>query len=154
MEVTGIDVPDRREHGVHIESTIADGSNLLFVSHMSYLFQCSRLSEKFFAAYSITCSANVVALILLLDPKLPSTIKSIITIPILVLQNAMACRVFRLLKLQCLYPSSDPFRLRAPSTIVPVQTVHFEHDTDQLHDSTIDTTSDTTTAVKQNEPVV
>ena len=118
------------------------------------MFQYFELSEKFLTASSITCSANVVVLVLLLDPKLPSTIKSIITIPILVLQNAMACRVFRLLKLQCLYPSSDPFRPLALSTIVPAQTVQFEHGTDQLHDSTIDTTTETATAVKQNEPVV
>ncbi|KAK7689905.1 hypothetical protein QCA50_006544 [Cerrena zonata] len=48
--------------------------------------------------YLVTTGANIVALIILCLPSIPPTYKISATVPNLLLQNVMACRVFRLLK--------------------------------------------------------
>lgn len=103
---------------------------------------------------SITCGGNLIALILLLHPNVSSVVKSVVTIPVLVLQNAMACRVFRSLKLQCLKPSSDPFGALVSSTPHLIQTVRFNHDTLQFPQSTVATNSDEEIGVKRGHSVV
>ncbi|CAL1710750.1 unnamed protein product [Somion occarium] len=49
--------------------------------------------------YMTTVVLNLVAMILLLTPSLPLVYQGMMTVPNVALQNAMACRVFRLLKL-------------------------------------------------------
>ncbi|KAK7689449.1 hypothetical protein QCA50_007241 [Cerrena zonata] len=49
--------------------------------------------------YLATVSINLVAMILLLSPSLSQVYQGMFTVPNVALQNAMACRVFRLLKL-------------------------------------------------------
>ncbi|KAK7679172.1 hypothetical protein QCA50_017750 [Cerrena zonata] len=48
--------------------------------------------------YLVTVSVNLVAMTLLLNPSLSKVYQGMFTVPNVALQNAMACRVFRLLK--------------------------------------------------------
>lgn len=48
--------------------------------------------------FSVTVALNLIAMALLLSPSLSHVYQGMLTVPNIALQNAMACRVFRLLK--------------------------------------------------------
>lgn len=48
---------------------------------------------------SVTVSMNIVSMVVILTPSVPPIIRAMFTVPNVALQNVMACRVYRLLKL-------------------------------------------------------
>ena len=63
---------------------------------------------------SVTVGANLLITIILCIPNIPPAYKISATLPNLLLQNAMACRVFRLLKLGALKANKEGFMLSLP----------------------------------------
>lgn len=74
---------------------------------------------------SVTVQMNIVAMVVILTPSVPPVIRAMFSIPNVALQNAMACRVYRQLKLGMIretlsmgtsHPSG---KLSAPIRLVP-----------------------------------
>ncbi|CAL1702480.1 unnamed protein product [Somion occarium] len=71
--------------------------------------------------YLVTVGVNIVAMVVILTPSVPPVLRAMFAIPNVALQNAMACRVFRLIKLgmitdkpvavSSLTPPAQSFRL-------------------------------------------
>jgi hypothetical protein len=91
-------VPERTWHGACFQGVTADWPTILFVS-LSLL----AIEEVYLLADSTdraTVGLNIVTMALLLTPaKLSPVVHAMFSVPNLALENAMACRVFRKLKL-------------------------------------------------------
>jgi hypothetical protein len=69
--------------------------------------------------FSATIGVSIALVTLLLSPSVPSVYQAILSVPNIALENAMACRVYRAVKLGVIKnPQSTVFELSARSHII------------------------------------
>jgi hypothetical protein len=81
----------------HISNTLMQSGQLyfMFVTY-SILSWAHLLIEHIYRA---TVGLNIVTVVMFLTPSIPAVVRAMITIPNIALENSMACRVFRMLKI-------------------------------------------------------
>ena len=62
---------------------------------------------------------NIVSMAVILTPSIPPIIRAMFTVPNVALQNTMACRVYRLLKLGLIQDDTEPPTLQSNSFRIP-----------------------------------
>ncbi|KAI0795902.1 hypothetical protein C8Q75DRAFT_351708 [Abortiporus biennis] len=80
--------------------------------------------------YLATVGLNIVAMVVILTPSVPPVLAAMFTIPNIALQNAMACRVFRQIKLGVLKNPANTTGMPAKSITTPIQFVTMATTTD------------------------
>lgn len=82
-------------HGSHFSCSSPNRATLLFVR-----LELVIVKQEIAHFYpSVTVSMNIVSMVVILTPSVPPIIHAMFTVPNVALQNVMACRVYRLLKL-------------------------------------------------------
>lgn len=79
------------------------------------MLSCLLTTCRFVMDRSVALSTNIITFAVILNHSVPLVFKPGITAPMISLQNALACRVFRLLKLELHKTSPNVFRLSEPS---------------------------------------
>ena len=62
---------------------------------------------------------NIISLAVILSSSVPPVIRAVFTVPNVMVQNSMACRVYRFLKLGVISNSAEAFTLRSDSLNLP-----------------------------------
>ena len=101
------------EYWPHIQSIAPDGTVVLFVSALVITFYHAIYIP--FLLLRGAVAMNIFALVVIIVPSTPTVFKVGITIPVIALQNILACRVFRLLKLGLLQTSPDTLMTTTPT---------------------------------------
>ena len=93
---------------------------------MSVFIMSDGFVDRPISEYRVTVGLNIVAMVLILVPSVPPVLRAMFSIPNVALQNAMACRVFRQIKLGLLreQPATMAPAHSTPIAFVPISPIN------------------------------